>query len=50
MNEELDELKGMMAAYQAEHDLEVQTLTEEHQESKNKVVAEAELWHKQLFS
>ena len=49
-NEELDELKGMMAAYQAEHDLEVQTLTEEHQESKNKVVAEAELWHKQLLA
>ena len=50
VNEELDELKGMMAAYQAEHDLEVQTLTEEHQESKNKVVAEAELWHKQLLA
>ena len=50
VNEELDELKGMMAAYQAEHDLEVQTLTEEHQESKNKVVAEAELWHQQLLA
>ena len=50
VNEELDELKGVMAAYQAEHDLEVQTLTEEHQESKNKVVAEAELWHKQLLA
>merc|ERR1719150_1758727 len=50
VNEELDQLKGVMAAYQAEHDLEVQTLTEEHQESKNKVVAESELWHKQLLA
>merc|ERR1719150_874897 len=50
VNKELDELKGVMAAYQAEHDLEVQTLAEEHQESKNKVVAEAELWHKQLLA
>merc|ERR1719495_2564528 len=50
VNEELDELKGVMAANQAENDLEVQTLTEEHQESKNKVVAEAELWHKQLLA
>merc|ERR1719422_1279897 len=50
VNEELDQLKGVMAARQAEHDLEIQTLTEEHQESKNKVVAEAELWHQQLLA